>query len=49
MLGGFQNSSVPVLNFAKYMVPVPTGSTKNLYFCPGSDNFGSTVLTVPNF
>ena len=47
MLGRFQNSSVPVLNFRKYSVPVPVGFTKSHTFGVGSREFGSTVLTVP--
>ena len=49
MLGRFQNSSVPVLNFSEDTVPVLTGFTKCLSFGTGSKDFGSTVLTVLNY
>ena len=48
-LGRFQNSSVPVLNFKKYSVPVPTGSANSIAFGSGSRVFGSSVLTVLPF
>ena len=48
-LGRFQNSSVPVLNFKKYSVPVLTGSTNSNDFGSGSRVFGSSVLTVLKF
>ena len=49
MLGRFQNSSIPVLNFSEDTVPVLTGSTKFFSFGRGSKDFGSTVLTVLNY
>ena len=49
MLGRFQNSSVPVLNFRKDSVPVLAGSIICHTFSSGSKGFGSTVLTVLYF
>ena len=49
VLGRFQNSSVPVLNFSEDTVSVLTGFTKCCSFGPGSKDFGSTVLTVLNY
>ena len=36
MLGRFQNSSVPVLNFSRHSVPVSIGFTKTVAFGSGS-------------
>ena len=49
MLGRFQNSSVPVLNFKIDPVPVSVGSSIFLTLGSGSRGFGSSVLTVLNF
>ena len=49
MLGRFQNSSVPVLNFGKDSVPVLAGSVICHAFGSCSKEFGSTVFTVLYF
>ena len=49
VLGRFRNSSVPVLIFSTYSVPVPTGFTCILTIGSGYKRFGSSVLTVPIF
>ena len=48
-LARFQNSSVSVLNFIQYPVPVSIGSSKCLTFGSGFRGFGFAVLTVLNF
>ena len=49
MLGRFQNSSVPVLNFSSHSVPVPAGSTKSIPYGSGFKEFGFSVLTILTF
>ena len=49
MLGRFQISSVPVLNFWANSVPVLIGSNKCIAFGSGYEGFGSTVFTVLKF